>query len=162
MCTLNIFRYLFRFCNYTDSNQTPLDLSSSALPLGRCSLIQMKVDVSGRGGEGSTLKKERANSTCFIAIFKVINDHSCCCVNLSRPCIPLASSSFWNTVVLPQPTTPNNHRQDDGMYFAILDNSCVGGIDINFWFAPIITIYLAFLRKVCEFSDLQQMIFFQW
>ena len=39
MCKVSIFRDLFKFCIYVDSNQTTLDLSFSALPLGHCPLI---------------------------------------------------------------------------------------------------------------------------
>ena len=45
MYKLKIFKDLLRFCTHVASNLTPLDLSSSALPLHHNSFIWIEVDI---------------------------------------------------------------------------------------------------------------------
>ena len=77
-----------------------------------------------------------------------MNSQPCCGVNLSRPTIPLVTPVFWNTGALPYATTLNISRQDDDIHSCNFRYSCVWEFNITFWFAPIITVDLAFLKSL--------------
>ena len=65
MNKLKIFKYLFKYFTYEDSNQILLDLLSAALPIRHCSLIQILIGVY-------RLKKilVEGNAICFVASLK--------------------------------------------------------------------------------------------